>query len=169
MRLANADTRDNVKSSHAQSGGDVWRKVETFDELTRLEQALAAPEQAGARIQGEPERPAFQIDLVLMLNEVDFGKLANGNVVMGDGALKVDVALGHQIDSKIGPMLGDETHRMCLRKDGLIKRFRELLAEGERSNIIELAARHPAVPQFTVEMSHYQCPAGGGLDRTTVM
>src|SRR6185295_4485107 len=138
---------------------DPRRKIQAAYELAGLEQVLTAAQQARARIHRKPERPALDVDLVLARRELRFGKLADGNIVVGQGTLEIYIALHHERGPEVRPVFGDEAHRMGLRGDSLVKRHRKLLPEGQGADVIQLTARQPSLAQIGFRVGQNYDPA----------
>src|ERR1041385_3252978 len=147
---------------------DVGGKIKPGNELRGLKEDLTAVIETGARIHRKPEGPAVQTQFVVSLDKFGLRKFADGDFIAGGGALEIDIALRDKIDAEVRPVLGHEADRMRFREDSLIERFRELLPEGKRGQIIELAARLPSVSQIILGMQDQKSTAGGGLNRLLI-
>ena len=143
--FVNAEARRQVESVPVHGGHHARLETHALHELAGLKLGLGAALQAEAAIERKPYRQLP--DLVLALGELRFRQLAKHDLIVGGGALKVDVALRHEVESVIGPVLGDVAHRMRFRRDGLVEGLGKLLPEKEGRQILQVAARLPSLAQ----------------------
>src|SRR5437867_9675985 len=120
VRFADGEARYQMKTLPIEGRHNVRRDIRALRKLACLKQRLGAPQQADARIERYPDGHAVP-QLAVAAGELEFRQLPNHDGIVRLRALKVFKTREHGIEGKRRPMLGDESHRVIFREDGLVE------------------------------------------------
>ena len=167
-RLLKTDAGDQAETAPVQGTGEMGREAhavgelagfEAIDQGIALKERLRTEQQASGGIEGEPQGHVLP-DLVVPLGQLGFRQLSNGHGVgqlagltrygigvrnLG-GLIVLQPAQG-DIEGVVHPVLGEGADRVDFRADHFGVRFRPLLPEIERGDVVGVPAGGPAVSQ----------------------